>query len=267
MTTLIKASGVKFNNPNLPNVSPMVTDGLIAAWRPNSSTMGLLDLSGNGHTLTQVGNPILKSGSIIVDKNNGFITDVAEPFNHTILVVHKAIKNTTSNDPWTGFVIGCHYPDRGNSIWNSYYPDNDSVIINEQCYAKDIVNNNMNNRQWFTKEFKNASGFTETPFIMTAHVVDAVNNTMYKYSPGSIEDMSSYSSLTDNCRFDNRYLSDPVTGKPNMYALGYSYVGFGDGKSEILEVLIYDKALKQEQIMQQYLLSQDFLKKNRSIII
>lgn len=57
MSAIIKAVGVKFNNPSLPILAPMITQGLEAAWRPNNSSMGLIDLSGNGHILTKAGNP------------------------------------------------------------------------------------------------------------------------------------------------------------------------------------------------------------------
>ncbi len=137
MSVIIKATGVTFSNTNLPILSPMITDGLVGAFRPNSSPLGLLDLSGNGKTLTKQGNPTLTPNSIIVDKNNGFITDMPETMDVTLIAVHRAIKGNGEN-PWEGFVVGCFYGNRGTSIWNAYYAPTNKITINAQCYGKKL---------------------------------------------------------------------------------------------------------------------------------
>ena len=76
-----------------------------------------------------------------------------------------------------------------------------------------------------------------------------------------------YDGSTDGYRVDLRNLSDTATGLPNYFKIGIANVPFGDGRSEIAEVLIYNRALTQEEIVRQYQYSKDFMSKHRGITI
>lgn len=267
MSVIIKATGVTFSNTNLPILSPMITDGLVGAFRPNSSPLGLLDLSGNGKTLTKQGNPTLTSNSIIVNKDNGFITDIPETMDVTLIAVHRAIKGNGEN-PWDGFVVGCFYGNRGTSIWNAYYAPASKITINAQCYGKKITNGEFLNRQWHFWDRATDDNTTHTDFIFSAFVVKATDNKMFVYLPKEQSTpVRAYDAVSDGYRLDARHLSDPATGLPNLYKLGLANVGFGNGKSEIVEVLIYNRALNQDEIIRQYLHSKEFMSKHRNIDI
>ncbi len=74
--------------------------GLIAAWRIAEG--GLTDLSGNGHTLTAIGSPILGDISIKGDQSNGYQTNVPDALERTIIAVFRHSVNTDSY----GYPIG-----------------------------------------------------------------------------------------------------------------------------------------------------------------
>nr|WP_315041293.1 hypothetical protein [uncultured Moraxella sp.] len=266
MSAIIKAIGVTFNDPTLPVLAPLITQGLVGAWRPNNSSLGLIDLSGNGHILTQVGNPTLTDNSIVVDKNNGFATDVKETIDLTMIVVHRAVKSDNDNLPWESFTVGCFYDNRGTSIWQSLSTEENKVYINAQTYGKKIADGTMHNRIFYSRKITVPP--QKTDYIMTAFVVKASDNIMTTYQPQlQATPTNTYDATPEGYRLDLRHLSDPATNLPNYFKFGLANVEFGNGKSEIAEVLIYNRALNQDEIMRQYKYSQAFLQKHRSIVI
>lgn len=89
MTTIIRSLDLEITDSGLsPIYIPFQSvAGLIAAWRPGQG--GLTDLSGNGHTLTAVGTPIITDLSFIGDQSNGFKTDVPDGLERTIMAVFR----------------------------------------------------------------------------------------------------------------------------------------------------------------------------------
>ena len=267
MSAIIKAVGVKFNNPSLPILAPMITQGLEAAWRPNNSSMGLIDLSGNGHTLTKAGNPELTETTILVNNTNGFVTDVRETLDLTYFVVHRAHKDASESNvarSWEGFPVGCFYDNRGTSIFCDYY--NGQAQINAQCFGKKTNGAEMQSRLWWLRRSP-IQGNT-TNWTVSAFVVKASDNQMFGYQPQlQSTPVQTYDATPDGYRLDLRHLSDPVTRQPNYIKLGIANVFFGSAKSEIAEVLIYNRALSQDEIMRQYQYSKEFMLKHRNIVI
>lgn len=269
MSAIIKAVGVKFNDNSLPILSPMITNGLVGAFRPTNQTMGLIDLSGNGHTLMQVGNPDLTENSVIVNDTNGFSTDIRETTDLTFFIVHRTLKDTAAQNislAWRGFPVGCFYDNRGSSIFYDYVDGH--VLILAQSFDKKVATGEMKNRLWSIKQYQVSTSDTVTPWTVSAFVVKASDNSMFGYQPQlQSTPVKTYDATQDGHRLDLRNLADPVTGLPNYIKLGISNVFYGSAKSEIAEVLIYNRALTQDEIMRQYKFSQDFMQKHRGIAI
>ena len=268
MSVIIKAKNVVFDNPNLPVLTPMISNGLIAGFRPNNSTLGLTDLSGNGYELTKVGNPTLTDKSIIVDKANGFVTNVRETTHLTLIVVSRAIKNpqASGENQWLSMVAGTYYNDRGSSIFTGYNSTKNEVDTLGQSYAKKMADGTVSSKTvWLGSQ---SATTNQTDFKFTALVVKATDNKILTYSPTKqTAPLFAYDGSADGSRLDMRNLTDPTTNQPNYFKLGIANVPFGDGKNEIAEVLIYNRALTQDEIMRQYKFSQDFMQKHRSIAI
>lgn len=268
MSVIIKAKNITFSNADLPVLSPMISNGLVASFRPTNAGLGLIDLSGNGHQLTTQGAPQLTANSAIVDKNNGFVINARETTDLTLIVVSRAVKNpqASGEDQWLGMVVGTYYNDRGSSIFTGYNSTKNEVDTLGQSYAKKTTDGTVSSKTvWLGSQ---SATTNQTDFKFTALVVKATDNKVLTYAPAKQSTpMFIYDGSTDGYRVDLRNLSDPTTDQPNYFKLGIANVPFGDGKSEIAEVLIYNRALTQDEIMRQYKYSQAFLQKHRNIVI
>lgn len=124
----------------------------------------------------------------------------------------------------------------------------------------------MQNRLWWLR--KSPIRGNTTDWTVSAFVVKASDNQMFGYQPQlQSTPVQTYDATPDGYRLDLRHLSDPVTRQPNYIKLGIANVHFGSAKSEIAEVLIYNRALSQDEIMRQYQYSKEFMAKHRNIII
>lgn len=268
MSVIIKAKNVVFDNPNLPVLTPMISNGLVASFRPTNASLGLIDLSGNGNQLATQGAPQLTANSAIVDKNNGFVTNVRETTDLTLIVVSRAIKNpqASGENQWLSMVAGTYYNDRGSSIFTGYNSTKNEVDTLGQSYAKKMTGGTVSSKTvWLGSQ---SAATNQTDFKFTALVVKATDNKILTYNPAKqTAPLFIYDGSTDGSRLDMRNLSDPTTNQPNYFKLGIANVPFGDGKNEIAEVLIYNRALTQDEIMRQYKFSRDFMQKHRGIAI
>ncbi len=90
MTTAFKSMDKLIVNPMLkPLYAPfrsVAVNNLLAAWRFGN---GLTDLSGNGKTLTAVGAPTIGAYYISGDKANGYLTNVADGLERTIIAIYR----------------------------------------------------------------------------------------------------------------------------------------------------------------------------------
>lgn len=268
MSVIIKAKNVVFSNPNLPIITPMISDGLQAAFRPNNTTLGLSDFSGHGATLTPQGNPQITDKSVIVDRINGFVSNVRETIDLTMIVVHRAIKTSTATagNQWQGMVAGTYYADRGISVFSNINTGKNEIDTLGAAYAKKTSDGSMQLKNvWLGSQ---SATTDKTEYQFSAFVLKASDNKVLTYNPlKQSTPLFIYDGSADGSRLDLRNLSDPANTTPNYFKLGIANVPFGDGKSEIAEVLIYDRALTQEEVMRQYQYSKDFMAKHRNIII
>ena len=268
MSVIIKAKNITFSNADLPVLSPMISNGLVASFRPTNASLGLIDLSGNGNQLTTQGAPQLTANSTIVDKNNGFVTNVRETMDLTLIVVSRAIKNpqASGENQWLGMVAGTYYNDRGSSIFTGYNSTKNEVDTLGQSYAKKMADGTVSSKTvWLGSQ---SATTNQTDFKFTALVVKATDNKILTYNPAKqTAPLFAYDGSADGSRLDMRNLADPTTNQSNYFKIGIANVPFGDGKAEIAEVLIYNRALTQDEIMRQYKFSQDFMQKHRGITI
>lgn len=84
---ILLADDSVIKNPKFPALYvPFNTvGGCIAAWRGDFSK----DLTGNGHTLTRVGSPNQSVNTVLCNKDNGFITDVPDGADRTLVVIYR----------------------------------------------------------------------------------------------------------------------------------------------------------------------------------
>lgn len=95
MTTMIRNLDMEIQNPSLtPIYEPFASvPGLMQGVRVGD---GLVDLSGNGYTVAPIGTPTLTKYSVIGDKNNGFVTNVPDGLQRTIIAVYKQASDTAT---------------------------------------------------------------------------------------------------------------------------------------------------------------------------
>ena len=279
MTTVIRATGVKFNNDDLPTISPFVTNGLLAAFRPSNSNHGLLDLSGNGHKLGLVGSPQFTTMSVIGDGKNGLDSSVPETKDFTIITVSRIYRNAWNN--FDGFVATTFLDadgddkDRGAGVFYGQLGNQNNnldVEMTSQVFAKKVSDGTHHNRYFATKVTEvGKTGNTKdvTPAIFHAFTVDTAKRQMLAYNMSQQKAPVNFSDeLQQGFDAGQRRLVDPYTGQPNRYYVicnpNYSQWA---SKVEVFEVLFYNRALTQAEIAQQYQYSKDYMEKHHNIDI
>lgn len=248
MATVIRASGVQFKNANLPSLSPVVSDGLVAMFRPSSAPNGLIDLHNKDNQLTIVGNPELLEVGVKTNLNNYLQTDVSETSNLTLIAVAKKSGKNSA------FVVGNFSGQTGSggsSIWlNDDGNEGHTVRAQSTSYAT-----TQNNRV-----FSNIGQYVDDQYMFVALVVDAENNTMQAYNPTLLNNHLNYSNAEIN-GLKNRRLDNKI--RIGSAAGGVRWLG----EAIIAEVIIYDRALNKDDIMTQYIYSKDYFKKKHNIHI
>lgn len=246
MTTVIKAANFNFSNNNLPILQPIVTDGLVAMFRPNDSINGLADLSLNNHTLTKVGNPTLTTVSASGNSNNYYQTSIPETQSLTIMAVVKIV-----NNPNNGIIFGNYETNAGTSIWYSYNGTaKDSLALQVQLHNKKLDGTFKNNQLHFEIFYPPFN----YPWRFVAITIDAKTGIATAYNPLN----QKVNTLAAD--FANRQI-----GK--NFRIFNAQSNTHPGTSELAEVLVFNKALSRQQIMQQYEYSKEFMAKHRGIVI
>lgn len=275
MTTIIRAAGVTFNNPDLPVVTPIITNGLVGAFRPSNKIGGLVDVSGNGHKMTTVGAPELTSISAKGDKNNGFITDIPDSKDITLMCVSRSIKNP-STGRFSGFVLsnysGGNDLTRGGGIWYHDVSNDISVtpILKANSHTKDLSDNSFKNATVIGKNFvtNDLVNGNKTAWNFFAMTLNSTSNLQKAYMPKTqLAPVDTFDHTAKGFSLSERKLTLD-NGKPNFFRV----INIGDsgnwtGTVEVAEVMVFDRALSDSEIMQQYLYSKKNMAANRDISI
>lgn len=278
MTTVIRATGVSFNNQNLTKISPMVSDGLVAAFRPSQRTADLTDLSGNGHTLTQRGAPELTEFGVKGTATDGFITDVAETADLTLMCIARTHKHATDNE-YDGFAVGAYNTntasiERGAGLWFSQTVNASDldIHVNAQTHVQVVSDSSYSNKniRIFSPVENAGLGLAVSPWVFFATTLDSNSGLQKTYAPSqSTDEIQSYDHTANGFSLANRLLEDPNTLEKNLFQIASTpddSLGWKGG-IEVAEVLIFDKVLSKTQVLQQYLYSQEFMQKHRGISI
>lgn len=240
MTTVIRAIGANFTNPDLPSIiPPFIADGLVAAYRPNNTATGLNDLSGNGHNLTTVGSPALTASGMVGDVLNGLKTGVIETTNLTYMAVYKIPSVTYAVG---AFVMGC-FADilESSSIGSSVYSFGTSGTGHNLTAQSQYKNADST-----TAQASVAMGVIPDRYVFVAIAVDAALNTITAYCPTLATELTTSPPAggaisTRNISPTNQVQLVSGVSKPSWTS-----------KVIISEALIYSKALTSTQIQEQY---------------
>lgn len=248
MTTVIRANGVQFINDNLPSLSPVVSDGLVAMFRPSNKPNGLTDLYNKDNQLTIVGNPELLDIGVKTNIRNYLQSNLPETPNLTFLAVVKKVGRQSA------FVVGNYSGGTGtggSSIWlNDDGQGGYTVRAQSSSYA---------NGQTYNRVFNNIGAYQDEQYMFVGLVVNADANTMQAYNPTLLSNRLSYNNI-DVDGLKNRRLNNPLRIGSGLN------VGWA-GQAVIAEVIIYNKALTEQEVMTQYMYSKDYFKKKHNIDI
>lgn len=280
MSTIIRLRGINFNNPALPVVSSFVRNGLVGAFRPAGDASSMVDLSGNGVSLTKRGSPAFTQYGMTGTPSNGYRTNIPETLNSTLTAIFRVTKGTT----FSSMAVGNYNNDnvgaeRGMSIWTSSAAGTGAgkidVRVNAQTHYKKTADGLYTNSIAATilNDEVDDTTFLQTEWVFAACVVDATNNKLQAYLPklsalGPTAEVN-YTTASQPGSLANRLIADPVTLTPNYFEIlstpDANWVSAGT--IELAEVLIYNRALAFSEILEQYNLSKDFMKKVRNIVI
>lgn len=293
MGTGFYLTGVKFNNPDLPQVAPysvdgILRDGLIAAWRPYSGAASLQDLSGNNNILTAVGTPAYDSQSVILDYAAGagpfFNTAIQEIADITIMTVARPIQNTDGSwgtgTAYTSRGIGGQDASTGSGrgigpIFRTGTNATTSQIELKVGCNFAVYNNTTSAYTSGIREIAIASAATLAGIPQSAVNWQFVAQSYQGNRCDMIAPVIGWHEIINYTgsalSFQKRKLTSPSDGTPNILSIGGPYVGstFGAnrGRVQIAEVLVFNRGLSADEINQQYTLSKNWLYANRGITI
>lgn len=279
MSTIIRLRGINFNNPALPVVSSFVRNGLVGAFRPAGDASSMVDLSGNGVTLTKRGNPSFTQYGILGNGVNGYRTNIPETMNQTLMAVFRGHKGTSFNclaiSNYLNDVAGA---ERGSSVWmalaNGTGENKIDVGARTQTHYKRASDNAYTNNIHASviNDEVDSTTFLTSDWVFAALVVDATGNIQQTFVPknnssGPVQE-TNFTTATNPGSLATRHLTDPATGAPNMFQIcSVDDLTWVSAQSEVAEALVYNRALSTAEIMEQYELSKEFMFKVRGISI
>lgn len=239
-----------------PQFAPMFTPfntvaGCMAAWRGDFS----VDLTGNGHTLTKIGAPNQSVNTVLCNKDNGYITNVPDGINRTLIVVHRlpntvAPPNQTYSNPLgnlsqlgtsqgvgIGIVQATIAGDNGFQQMSGCVgaDKKDTPLFSKAMPAQDKPVTNALKWQW------------------SAFAVDGDNNICAMYIPRQLDDLV-VGVNAPGVQLKNRWVTE--NNGPSMYRIGAwrdpSTPGIASSSVEIAYAAIYNRPLLLSDLRQQY---------------
>lgn len=285
MTTVFRIKGAHFNNPNFPLVAPFLRSGLVGAFRPSGTEVSMVDISGAGATVSKVGSPTFTAGGLKGDVQNGYITNIPETVNQTIIVVGRALISDLSSPAFSSYFAGNFYPSatqadrRGMSLFfggGSDTPGVGHVDLWGQSFYKNTVSALPENATSTAPRVLDNADITTgksaaTAWYFMAISNDSVGNKSHFYLPAlnpnapfATKDITALSGS-----LATRGLLLPPANNPNYLSIcsSVSPESVSGVHAEVAEVLFYNRALSTAEIFQQYQASKRFILSARSIVI
>lgn len=260
MAATIFRLSTSFDNPALPIVAPLLRTNLVAAWRLYSGPASIQDLSGNGHTLKATGSPTWTDKGVIVDQNNYFESDVGDSLARTYVAVIRPILSSDgseSDSPGVGNHRRVDGEPYGLGIWNN----GTASVQNLNMHTSGINSSGdfFASTNTFGGNRTRPSDGSQMEYAFAATAFDPVNNR----STGLAPRYGNATVIEWDTASPNYVLEDRPTllpdGSENFVRIGSTPGVNGlDSQVEICEVLIFDAALTQAQIQQQYEYSKAF---------
>ena len=237
MATIIQLKGADYSGKGLPVIIPLLTNGLIGAFRPSKNLESTIDLSMKNSKVALVGNPVFTDTYIECDYANGLSTTIQETASLTFAFVGRT---QLVDGVGSSFFGGTYSGGRGLSMTRG------ASSVNLQTYAKRTTDNTYQNTMQII-----ATQPMESPTLSKweqwVASIDAVNNRMILFSSHNgfveIEGATLNLNLADRDGL-NRFFH---IGKPT-YNTASSY----KAKSHIAESLFYNRALNKNEIQQLY---------------
>lgn len=259
-TTIIKLPGSDFSGQGLPQTPQLIFEGLLGAYRAKGTDDSLVDLSGNGRTLTKLGLPTVSGNSYKIHSKKGYDTGVVVTPSLTIAAIYRGNQvNPPAGN--SGFALGEFNNDvtpmYGAALW---YADssggNNTQHRTLQTYlrtsdtAQQFINTNIVQK---TYDLRNAFEF----IVLT---IDSVGNVSRSYAPrlqaAPIETVDYNVSPVGSLA--NRKLTDSA-GVPYTHNIGFvddnTYV---NSDMEVCEALIWNRPLTDAEVTAQYLASKTY---------
>lgn len=286
MSTIFRLNGVNFNNPALPVIMPIISDGLVAAFRPANSLAQTIDLSGNNHQLTLKGSPGFTSTGVVGSASAGLITDVPETAALTIMCVSRMRLDSGNLSDFSGGLAAGFYAVDAVEGDDSKRGSAAMWIPNAGTPAG-TYNLRLFGMSHGRKTSDNLQALASSGTVVAANVVPAnTPNSSWEFAAVTIDTVANlrtvyiprlgytnvYNGNTNPVplSFANRRLTNPAGGAPNLMHIatlpaGSNYAG--TGRIEVGEALFYDRALSASEIAQQYAFSKEFFSRIRSITI
>lgn len=241
-------------NPQFPPIfTPFNTvAGCIAAWRGDFS----VDLTGNGHTLTRIGNPNQSKYTVLCNKDNGYITNVPDGINRTLIVIHR-LPNTVTPPNQT-------YSNPLGNLSQLGTMQGVGIGITQASVAGDNGFHQMSGCVGADKKdtplFSKAMAAQDRPvsnalkWQWSAFSVDGDNNFCGIYIPHQLDDLVKGVNAT-GVQLKNRWVTN-LDGSPAYYHIGAwrdpSTPGIASSSVEIAYAAIYERPLLLSDLRQQY---------------
>lgn len=245
MSTVIRLKDVSFGDSSLPVVAPLVRDGLVGAWRFNKdNTNAFVDLSGNGHALVNASVADWGDNGVVVNPktlNTGIYPDVSWS-GCTLFAVAKVSHATYTND---NFILGSwRGADPGLLLMAWDIPlSNDIKIVPTYKSSPDGGGKKYTNQ--FVKTYADKRDY----YFAAAITVSGSETNLY------------IPALSDQAVRTDALNGDWFKGTNQII------IGGAGSAMEVVEALIYNKALNADQIKKQYMLSRSALSAAAGIVL
>ncbi len=262
MATVIRLRGVNFNNPNLPVVATLVRRGLVAGWRPAGGPTNLIDLSGNGRTLAQVGAPEFTAQGVRGGEAGGYWANVPETPSMTRWCAFRAHPEPMTNFTSWSFVLGGYVAGvSGSQIWLGRSHSATGTGVNAPRLNIFTTGESPPLESALPPYGSIAhTGSSPTPWFVFGMSIDAMAETVTTFSPGVEGGFRVWSPPAGRS-----IAARPLA--PTLRLLSPSPGGRAEHPVELAEALAWDVALTQEEMLRQYDLTRQFMADTRGIII
>lgn len=266
-------------NKDLPRLHKLQRNGLVAAhYLGRNDELSRRDASGAGKTLTKDGVAAFPSDySAHVNGQNGYVTQVPESANMTLLVIARPRQDL---DNQSAFPLGNWDDDQdggaakfGSTLWWQESSSSDNIKLSCTC---------------ITHRTGSPATYVNIPLTHTidgyaanrakywcwAMTIDSDAEFLKLFAPGIQSDPVNsvdMATLTATTSLSNRFLKHPITELPLYHKIGVSndssFQSLSSTNMEVLKVQLHNQVLTPAQLQQQFLDDKQFYADAYGIVI